>query len=92
MVVGGEEAYRERTVVARLLDSTNAAGQRLPYMANISHHVMLGARLTVTLSLLTQNTRVYSPARHKQVVGPDAGILEAVHNSVKISPTQAKSV
>ena len=36
------EAYGERIVVARLLDSTNAAGQRLPYMANISHHVTSG--------------------------------------------------
>jgi len=35
------KTYGERIMVARL-DSTNAAGQRLPCMANISHHVTLG--------------------------------------------------
>ena len=83
MVVGREEGYRERIVVARLLDSTNAAGQRLPYMENISHHVMLGPRPTVTLSLLTQ--KLVFTLRARQAVGPDAGTPEAVHSSVKLT-------
>ena len=85
MVVGREEGYRERIVVARLLDSTNAAGQRLPYMENISHHVMLGPRLTVTLSPLTQKLVFTSELNINRLSGPTQG-------SQRLSVAQSKSV
>lgn len=47
-------------MVARLLDSTNAAGQSLPHLANISHHVILGFHGVVIPTRLTRNTRGYS--------------------------------
>ena len=79
VIAGGGRWQREacdgRIVFARLLDSTNAAGQSLPHPVMFSHHVILGfqdpAAVQWSLSL---------GAGQKQVVGSDVRFVEAFHS------------